>query len=154
MSMTNINRVVLTGNLTTDPDLRETSTGLPVCKLRIASTARRKSSNGEDYEDRPNYINVTAWGSQGESAARFLSKGRQVAIDGRLEWREWEAQDGAKRQALDVVADSVEFLDSPEAGNDDEQQFELQFQDPVTRCPARRAPAQRRYKRSRTPVAA
>ncbi|HEX3434169.1 MAG TPA: single-stranded DNA-binding protein, partial [Solirubrobacteraceae bacterium] len=62
--------------------------------------------------DKPNYFNVTVWGAQGENAARYLSKGRPVAIDGRLEWREWEAQDGTKRQATDIIADSVQFLGS------------------------------------------
>ena len=62
--------------------------------------------------DKPNYFNVKVWGAQGENAARFLSKGRPVAIDGRLEWREWEAQDGTKRQAIDIIADSVQFLGS------------------------------------------
>jgi single-strand DNA-binding protein len=55
---------------------------------------------------------VTVWGAQGENSARYLSKGRPVAIDGRLEWREWEAQDGTKRQATDIIADSVQFLGS------------------------------------------
>ena len=62
--------------------------------------------------DKPNYFNVTVWGAQGENAASYLSKGRPVAIDGRLEWREWESQDGTKRQATDIIADSVQFLGS------------------------------------------
>ena len=67
-----------------------------------------------EWEDKPNYFNVTVWGAQGENVARYLSKGRPVAIDGRLEWREWEAQDGSKRQATDIIADSVQFLGSRE----------------------------------------
>ena len=62
--------------------------------------------------DKPNYFNVTVWGAQGENVARYLSKGRPVAIDGRLEWREWETQEGGKRQAVDIIADSVQFLNS------------------------------------------
>jgi single-strand DNA-binding protein len=65
--------------------------------------------------DKPNYFNITAWGPQAETAARYLSKGRPVAIDGRLEWREWESQDGTKRQAVSIIADSVQFLGSREA---------------------------------------
>ena len=114
MAATNINRVVLTGNLTADPELRALPSGTSVCKLRVASNTRRKSASGE-WEDKPNYFDVTVWGAQGENCARFLSKGRPVAIDGRLEWREWETQEGQKRQAVDIIADSVQFL----GGRDD-----------------------------------
>jgi single stranded DNA-binding protein len=86
----NINRVVMTGNLTRDPELRTTGGGLAICKLRIACNTRRKNGATGEWEDRPNYFDVTVFGGQGESASRFLSKGRPVAIDGRLEWREYE----------------------------------------------------------------
>jgi len=105
----NINRVVLTGNLTRDPELRSLPSGTAVCSLRVACNTRRKGSDGE-WVDKPNFFDVTVWGGQGESVARHLSKGRPVAVDGRLEWREWEAQDGAKHQAVDIIADSVQFL--------------------------------------------
>ena len=111
MASTNINRVVLTGNLTRDPELRSLPSGTAVCSLRIASNTRRKGASG-DWEDKPNYFDITVWGAQGENCSRFLSKGRPVAIDGRLEWREWETQDGQKRQAVEIVADSVQFLGS------------------------------------------
>ena len=114
MAATNINRVVMTGNLTADPELRSLPSGTSVCKLRIACNTRRKNGSTGEWEDKPNYFDVTVWGAQGENAARFLSKGRPVAIDGRLEWREWEAQDGSKRQATDIIADSVQFLGSRE----------------------------------------
>jgi single-strand DNA-binding protein len=109
VAATNINRVVLTGNLTADPELRALPSGTSVCKLRVACNTRRKSAGGE-WEDKPNYFDVTVWGAQGENCARFLSKGRPIAIDGRLEWREWETQEGQKRQAVDIIADSVQFL--------------------------------------------
>ena len=112
MAATNINRVVMTGNLTADPELRSLPSGMSVCSLRIACNTRRKNASTGEWEDKPNYFNVTVWGAQGENAARFLHKGRPVAIDGRLEWREWEAQDGTKRQATDIIADSVQFLGS------------------------------------------
>ena len=83
-----------------------------MCSLRVACNTRRKNGSTGEWEDKPNYFNVTVWGAQGENAARYLSKGRPVAIDGRLEWREWEAQDGTKRQAIDIIADSVQFLGS------------------------------------------
>lgn len=114
MAATNINRVVITGNLTADPELRSLPSGSSVCSLRIACNTRRKNNSTGEWEDKPNYFNVTVWGAQGENCARFLSKGRPVAIDGRLEWREWETQDGAKRQAVDIIADSVQFLGSRE----------------------------------------
>jgi single-strand DNA-binding protein len=115
VAATNINRVVLTGNLTRDPELRSTGSGMSVCSLRIATNTRRKDQATGEWVDKPNYFDVTVWGAQGENCARFLSKGRPVAIDGRLEWREWETQDGHKRQAVDIIADSVQFL----GGRDD-----------------------------------
>jgi single-strand DNA-binding protein len=115
MAATNINRVVLTGNLTRDPELRSTPSGMSVCSLRIASNTRRKNQATGEWEDKPNFFDVTVWAAQGENCARFLSKGRPVAVDGRLEWREWETQDGNKRQSVEIVADSVQFL----GGRDD-----------------------------------
>ena len=108
MAATNINRVIITGNLTRDPELRSLPSGMAVCSLRIATNTRRKE-NGE-WVDKPNYFSVTVWGAQGENCQRFLSKGRPVAIDGRLEWREWQDQSGNKREAVEIVADSVQFL--------------------------------------------
>jgi single-strand DNA-binding protein len=105
----NINRVVLVGNLTRDPELRNTPSGTAVCSLRLAVNSRRKDETGQ-WVDKPNYFDVTVWGAQGENCHQYLAKGRPVAIDGRLEWREWEAQDGTKRQAVDIVADNVQFL--------------------------------------------
>ena len=116
MAATNINRVVMTGNLTADPELRSLPSGMSVCSMRIACNTRRKNQSTGEWEDKPNYFNVTVWGAQGENVARYLSKGRPVAIDGRLEWREWEAQDGSKRQSTDIIADSVQFLGSREEG--------------------------------------
>ena len=107
----NINRVVLVGNLTKDPELRHTPGGTPVCGLRIAVNSRRKDESG-NWTDKPNYFSVSVFGNQAESCAQYLSKGRPVAVDGRLEWREWQAQDGAKREAVEIVAESVQFLGS------------------------------------------
>jgi single-strand DNA-binding protein len=106
-----INRVVLVGNLTRDPELRHTPSGTAVCNLRLAVNTRRKDETGQ-WVDKPNYFDITVWGNQGERCAQYLSKGRPVAVDGRLEWREWETPEGNKRQAVDVVADSVQFLGS------------------------------------------
>ena len=109
MAATNINRVILTGNLTRDPELRSTGSGLSVCSLRIACNTRRKGADGQ-WEDKPNYFDVTVFGAQGDNCARFLAKGRPVAVDGRLEWREWQDQQGNKRQSVEIVADAVQFL--------------------------------------------
>jgi single-strand DNA-binding protein len=115
MASTNINRVVITGNLTRDPELRSTNSGTSVCGLRIASNTRRKDASG-NWVDKPNYFDVTVWGAQGENASKYLSKGRPVAIDGRLEWREFTDKEGNQRQAVEIVADSVQFLGSPQGG--------------------------------------
>jgi single-strand DNA-binding protein len=112
MAATNINRVVITGNLTRDPELRHTSGGTPVCSLRVACNTRRKDQSTGEWVDKPNYFDVTVWGAQGENCATYLQKGRPVAVDGRLEWREWQDQSGNKRQSIDIIADSVQFLGS------------------------------------------
>jgi single-strand DNA-binding protein len=111
LAASNINRVIVTGNLTRDPELRSLQSGTSVCKLRIAVNTRRKDSSG-DWVDKPNYFDVTVWGAQGENCSTYLSKGRPVAIDGRLEWREWDDQNGNKRQSVEIIADSVQFLGS------------------------------------------
>jgi single-strand DNA-binding protein len=105
----NINRVVLVGNLTRDPELRHTPGGTPVCSLRIAVNSRRRDESGQ-WIDKPNYFSISVFGNQAESSAQYLSKGRPVAIDGRLDWREWQAQDGSKRESVEIVAESVQFL--------------------------------------------
>src|SRR5215217_410898 len=107
MASTNINRVVLTGNLTRDPELRS---------LPSASNTRRKDNSTGEWVDKPNYFDVTVWGAQGENCAQYLAKGRPVAVDGRLEWREWQDKEGNKRQSVDIIADSVQFLGSREGG--------------------------------------
>ena len=118
----NINRVVLVGNLTKDPELKQTAGGTSVCKLRIAVNSRRKDETGQ-WTDKPNYFSVSVFGNQAESCSQYLSKGRPVAIDGRLDWHEWQAQDGAKREAVEIVAESVQFLGSRGDGGGDAPQF-------------------------------
>jgi len=113
--MSSINRVVLVGNLTKDPELRHTPSGTAVANLRLAVNTRKKDSSGT-WVEKPNYFDVTVWGKQAESAAQYLSKGRPVAVDGRLEWREWEAPEGGKRQAVEIVAESLQFLGGGQGG--------------------------------------
>ena len=121
MAASNINVVAITGNLTKDPELRSTPSGTSVCKLRVAVNSRRKDGASGEWVDKPNYFDVTVWGAQGENCANYLSKGRPVAVEGRLDWREWETQEGQKRQAVEIIANSVQFLgsrgDNPNGGN-------------------------------------
>ena len=132
MAGTNINRVVITGNLTRDPELRSTPGGTAVCKLRVAVNSRRKDGQSGEWVDKPNYFDVTVWGAQGENCSTYLSKGRPVAVDGRLDWREWEAQDGSgKRQAVEIIADSVQFLGSRDGGGGNGNSFQGQSDVPA-----------------------
>ncbi len=118
MAATNVNVVVITGNLTRDPELRSTSSGTSVCDMRVAVNSRRKDGSG-NWVDKPNYFDVTVFGAQGENCSTYLSKGRPVAVEGRLDWREWEAKDGSgKRQAVSIIANSVQFLGSRDGGGE------------------------------------
>ena len=141
MAGTNINRVVLTGNLTRDPELRALQSGTSVCSLRLACNTRRKDASGE-WVDKPNYFDITVWGAQGENCAKFLSKGRPIAVDGRLEWREWQDQQGNKRQSIDIIADSVQFLGSrDDAGGGNGSSFTPRSDVPVDTSDMEPAPA-------------
>ena len=112
MSFFTINRVVLVGRLTKDPELRALPSGTSVCSLRIACNSSRRDADGEMLE-RPNYFDVAAYGPSADSISQYTRKGSRVGIDGRLEWREWETSEHQKRQAVSVVADTVQFLDGP-----------------------------------------
>jgi single-strand DNA-binding protein len=112
MSYFNINRVVLVGRLTRDPELRALPSGESVCSLRVACNGARRSAEGE-YQERPNFFDVTVYRAAGENVSRYVRRGSRLAVDGRLEWREWETADQQKRQAVSVVAETVQFLDSP-----------------------------------------
>jgi single-strand DNA-binding protein len=117
MAGSNINRVIITGNLTRDPEQRAAGS-TSVTSLRVACNGRRKNNDTGQWEDQPNYFDVTVWGAQGENCAKFLSKGRPVAVDGRLHWREWTDKEGQKRQSVDIIADTVQFLGGrDDAGN-------------------------------------
>ena len=125
MAASNVNVVVITGNLTRDPELRSTPGGTSVCELRVAVNSRRKDGQTGEWVDKPNYFDVTVWGAQGENCANYLSKGRPVAIEGRLDWREWEAKDGGKRQAVQIIANSVQFLGSRDGAGRRQRQRRL-----------------------------
>jgi single-strand DNA-binding protein len=115
--MANVNRVVVSGNLTRDPELRQLPGGSSVCKLRIAVNTRKKDRDTNQWNDVPNYFDVTVWGAQGENVAKYLQKGSPLLIDGRLEWREWQAQDGTNRQAVEIIAENTQFIGGRDAGS-------------------------------------
>lgn len=102
--MVSFNRVILAGNLTRDPELRFTQSGTPVCGFGLA--VNRVFSKNEEVD----FFNVSAWRELGERVANYTKKGDPVLIEGKLQYRTWEAQDGSKRSAVDVVADNVQFL--------------------------------------------
>src|ERR1039458_8467113 len=112
MSYFSINRVVLVGRLTRDPELRALPSGVSVCSLRVACNSSRRDVEG-NYQEKPNFFDVSVYGAPAESVSRYMRKGSRVAVDGRLEWREWETADQQKRQAVSVVADTLQFLDGP-----------------------------------------
>lgn len=106
-----INKVMITGNLTKDPELKSLPSGSSVLEMRIAVNDRRKNQQSGEWEDYANYVDVIVFGQRGESLTRFLSKGSKIAVDGKLRYREWE-KDGQKRNKLEVVADDVDFMSS------------------------------------------
>jgi single-strand DNA-binding protein len=106
-----LNRVTLVGRLTRDPELRHTAGGDPVCSIRLAVSSRARDETG-NWGDKSNYFDVTVFGRQAETASTYLAKGRRIGVDGRLSWREWQAQDGTRRQNVEVIANDVFFLDS------------------------------------------
>jgi len=104
-----IAHVTLVGNLTRDPELRQTPSGTSVCQFGVAVGRRYKDSSGE-WVDKASFFDVVVWGAQGENCAQYLSKGRQVVVDGRLEQRSYEAQDGSKRSRVEIIGENVIFV--------------------------------------------
>ncbi len=109
-----INRVVVVGRLTRDPELRALPSGSNVCALRIACNSSRRDGDGS-WVERPNYFDVSVFGAPAENVSTYTRRGSRVAVDGRLEWREWESTEKQHRPAVSIVADTDEFLDSPGA---------------------------------------
>jgi single-strand DNA-binding protein len=107
-----INRVILTGNLTKDPELKQTAGGMAILTIRLAVNDRRKNATSGQWEDKPNYVDVIVFGSRGEALSRILTKGKQIAVEGKLRWSEWESQAGDKRSKIEVVSDDIELLGS------------------------------------------
>jgi len=119
----NINRVILTGNLTRDPELRRTQSGMAILSFGIAVNDRRKNGQTGNYEDVPNFFDCTMFGSRAEGVANYISKGSKIGLEGKLRYSSWE-KDGQKRSKVEVVVDDVEFLDTKK------QQTQQQTQQP------------------------
>ncbi len=110
-----INRVIISGNLTRDPELRSTASGTSVLALGVAVNDRRKNSQTGEWEDYPNFVDCTMFGARAEAVSKFLSKGQKVAIEGKLRWSQWE-RDGQKRSKIEVIVDEIEFMSSRNDG--------------------------------------
>ena len=123
MSGFSINRAIHSGNLTRDPELRSLQSGTSVCSLRIAVNERFKDGNGE-WQDRPNYFTWTVWAGMGEWCARELRKGDGITLEGRCRWREWQGDDGSKREAVEFTADSIVPQRRGEGGGNGRQQLQ------------------------------
>lgn len=104
-----INRVVISGNLTRDPELRATQSGMQVLGLCVAVNDRRKNPSTGEWEDYPNFVDCVMFGSRAGSIAQYLSKGSKVAIEGKLRWSQWE-RGGKRHSKLEVVVDDIEFI--------------------------------------------
>ncbi|MEG0503226.1 MAG: single-stranded DNA-binding protein [Raoultibacter sp.] len=104
-----INRAIISGNLTRDPELRSTAAGLPVLGFGVAVNDRRKNQQTGEWEDHPNFIDCVMFGARAESLSRFLSKGTKVSIEGKLRWSQWE-REGQKRSKIEIIVDEIEFM--------------------------------------------
>lgn len=111
-----INRVIITGNLTRDPELTRSQKDMPILKMGVAVNDRRKNPATGEWEDSVNFVDCTMFGTRAESVSRFLSKGKPVAIEGKLRWHQWESASGDKRSKLEVIVDDIELLGGRDGG--------------------------------------
>ena len=112
-----INKAIISGNLTRDPEVKSTAGGSCVMKFSVAVNDRYKNQQTGQWEDRPNFIDCTMFGARAESVSRFMSKGTKVAIEGKLRWSQWEKKDtGEKRSKVEVIVDEIEFMSSRNEG--------------------------------------
>lgn len=112
--MQDINSVTLVGRLTADPELRQLNSGTSLCSMRIAFNTSKR--DGDGWADVSNFVNVTVWGNHGETCAKYLSKGKRVALQGRLQYREWTTDGGATRNTIEIVAERVQFIEPGQSG--------------------------------------
>ena len=111
-----INRVNITGNLTRDPELRATQSGSQVLSFGVAVAGRRRNPQTGEWEDYPNYVDCTMFGTRAEAVGRYISKGSEVAIEGKLRYSSWE-RDGQRRSKLEVIVDDIEFMNARPASS-------------------------------------
>lgn len=129
-----INRVMITGNLTRDPEVRNTQSGMSIMRLGVAVNDRRKNQQTGEWENYANFIDCVMFGTRAENVARYLRKGSKVAIEGKLRWSSWEDNQGGKRSKIEVVVDDIEFM-SRDGGDGGQRQS----------APAKAAPAADAY---------
>lgn len=117
-----INKVIITGNLTRDPELRATQSGTSVLALGVAVNERKKKQQTGEWEDYPNFVDCTMFGTRAEAVSKWLSKGSKVAIEGRLKWSQWE-KDGQKRSKLEVIVDEIEFMSKSDGSSESSNKY-------------------------------
>ena len=105
-----INKVMISGNLTRDPELRRTQGGMAILSFSVAVNDRRRDQQTGEWEDYANFVDCTMFGNRAESLSNYLSKGTKVAIEGKLRWSQWQTKEGQKRSKLEVVVDEIEFM--------------------------------------------
>lgn len=117
-----INRVIISGNLTRDAELRRTAAGLPVISFGVAVNDRRKNQQTGDWEDYPNFVDITIFGTRAEHIEPYLKKGTKVCVEGKLRWSTWE-RDGQKRSKIEIIGEGIEFLTRAEKPADNPQDY-------------------------------
>ena len=119
--MASFNKVILMGNLTRDPEMRATQGGSQICKFGIATNRKYRTQSGEQREE-VCYVDLTAFGRQAELINQYMSRGRPIFIEGRLQFSSWETQDGQKRNKLEVVVENFQFMGGGQQGQGGGQQ--------------------------------
>ena len=125
--MSNINRVMLSGNLTRDPELKTTPGGMAVLQMGIAVNGRRKNSQTGQWEDVPNYFDLTMFGNRAQAVSQYLGKGTKVMVDGELRWRSWADQNGQKHTKVEVIVNEIEFARAAQQRYDNYTTEDLPF---------------------------
>ena len=125
--MGNINRVMLSGNLTRSPELKTTPGGMAVLQMGIAVNGRRKNSQTGQWEDVPNYFDLTMFGNRAQAVSQYLGKGTKVMVDGELRWRSWQDQNGQNRSKVEVIVNEIEFARAAQPRQDSFATEDLPF---------------------------
>ncbi len=112
-----INRVMISGNLTRDSESRQTQSGMNILSFGVAVNDRRKNPASGEWEDYPNFVDCTMFGTRGEKLQSYLTKGTKVSIEGKLRYSSWESKDGSRRSKLEVIVDEIEFMSSRNGAN-------------------------------------